>query len=72
MPVKRKKPTRPKPRARRIDVTRIEFDEMQQRLAFIDGNVKRNAENIDVQFTRIAQIQAELDEVRRHFRKTST
>jgi hypothetical protein len=71
MPVKRKRPAARRAPARRIDVTRIEFGDLVQRLVFIESNVKRNAENIDVQFTRSAQIQAELDEVRRLLRKSA-
>jgi hypothetical protein len=55
-----------------MDVTRAEFDRvidlLNQRGEIINEirqQVERNAHNIEVQFTRVAQIQAELDQIKR-------
>ncbi len=53
------------PKSRRVDVTRGEFDRVIDLLnerGEILNNVIRNQ---DIQFQRIAQIQAELDQIRR-------
>lgn len=60
------------PKSRRMDVTRAEFDRLidvlNERTGIINEigkQVETNARNIDVQFTRIAQIQADLDQIKR-------
>ena len=57
------------PKSRRVDVTRGEFDRVIDLLnerGEILNNVIRNQ---DIQFQRIAQIQAELDQIRRAWMK---
>jgi hypothetical protein len=66
MPVRR--PTRNSAtRIRRIDVTRAEFDSLKGTVIEILNSLTSIREDLGVQFTRIAQIQAELD--RLHGRK---
>ena len=64
---------RPKRRApqRRFDVTRLEFTELVDRITLNEEKLRRNAANLDIQFKRFAQIQAELDEIRRLLTKPS-
>jgi len=61
-PIRRK--IQPIPRAKRRDVTRGEYnalvDLLNERGRIIDGILR----NLELQFQRMAQIQAELDEVR--------
>jgi hypothetical protein len=59
------------PKGRRVDVTRGEFDRIIDLLnerGEILNNIIRNQ---DIQFQRIAQIQAELDQIRRAWAKPS-
>ena len=59
------------PKSRRVDVTRGEFDRVIDLLnerGEILNNIIRNQ---DIQFQRIAQIQAELDQIRRAWAKPS-
>jgi len=59
------------PKSRRVDVTRGEFDRIIDLLnerGQILNNIIRNQ---DIQFQRIAQIQAELDQIRRAWAKPS-
>jgi hypothetical protein len=74
MPMKRTRlPKAPLiPKSRRLDVTRGEFNGLiellNRRSAVINEigqQVEKNARNIEVQFTRIAQIQADLDQIKR-------
>jgi len=60
------------PKSRRVDVTRAEFDHvidlLNERGHIVNElreQVETNAHNNDVQFTRIAQIQADLDQIKR-------
>jgi hypothetical protein len=57
------------PRSKRVDVTREEFNRLiellNQRSDFID----KNRRDLDIQFTRLAQLQAELDEIKRILKK---
>jgi hypothetical protein len=56
-------------RSKRVDVTREEFNRLiellNQRSDFID----KNRRDLDVQFTRIASLQAEVDEIKRILKK---
>ena len=59
------------PKGHRVDVTRGEFDRIIDLLnerGEILNNIIRNQ---DIQFQRIAQIQAELDQIRRAWAKPS-
>jgi len=69
---------RPVPKSRRIDVTRAEFDRvidlLNERGAIINdirAHVERNTRELEVQFTRLAQIQVDLDSLKRAFAKVS-
>ena len=69
---------RPVPKSRRIDVTRAEFDRvidlLNERGAIINEireHVERNTRDLEVQFTRLAQIQADLDLLKRMLAKLS-
>src|SRR3954447_23090755 len=69
---------RPVPKSRRIDVTRAEFDRvidlLNERGAIINDileHVERNTRELVVQFTRLAQIQVDLDSLKRAFAKVS-
>src|SRR5689334_8144152 len=69
---------RPVPKSRRIDVTRAEFarviDLLNERGAIINEireHVERNTRDLEVQFTRLAQIQADLDLLKRMLAKLS-
>ena len=62
------------PKSRRIDVTRAEFDRvidlLNERGRMINDlaeQLDRNTRSIQVQFARFAQIQAELDRIKRSF-----
>src|SRR3954469_16153218 len=69
---------RPVPKSRRVDVTRAEFDRvidlLNERGAITNAireHVERNTRELDVQFTRLAQIQVDLDSLKRAFAKVS-
>jgi len=62
------------PKSRRIDVTRAEFDRvidlLNERGRMVNEmaeQLDRNTRSIQVQFARFAQIQAELDRIKRSF-----
>lgn len=49
----------------RADVTRVEFSGVLEQL-------REHAHNLEIQFRRIADIQADLDEIKRRFRGRKT
>ncbi len=55
--------------ADRIDVTRLEHEELRERIEFLMRRLARVETEYQVQFTRIAQIQAELDLLNRKTRQ---
>jgi len=55
----------PRKPAERIDVTRLEHDDLRERIEFLTQRLARVETEYQVQFTRIAQIQAELDTLSR-------
>jgi len=66
------------PKSRRIDVTRAELDRvidlLNERGAIVNDireHVERNTRELEVQFTRLAQIQADLDSLKRMSAKVS-
>jgi hydroxyethylthiazole kinase-like sugar kinase family protein len=50
-------------------VTRLEFATLLDRVERNEGNIRRNAEDLVIQLKRFAQIQGELDEIKRLLRK---
>jgi hypothetical protein len=52
-------------RQRPASVTRREFDRVLKALEDRENSIKRLGQELDTQFRRIAQIQAELDEIRK-------
>jgi hypothetical protein len=69
---------RPVPKSGRIDVTHAEFarviDLLNERGAIINDireHVERNTRDLELQFTRLAQIQADLDLLKRMLAKVS-
>lgn len=73
MPVRMKRAPRPRiPRHKRVDVTRGEFvsliELLNARATFMD----QMRQDLDVQFKRIAHMQAELDALKTAIRKLTT
>jgi hypothetical protein len=52
----------------RLDVTRLEHNDLRERVEFLTKRLTRIETEYQVQFTRIAQIQAELDALARKTR----
>jgi hypothetical protein len=63
MPIKRRLPRIPK--GRRIDITRDEFDHVIDLLNERGEVVDKMRRDLETQFTRIAQLQAEIDLIKR-------
>jgi hypothetical protein len=57
------------PRSRRVDVTREEFDRIAALLADTAAAVGSLRHDLEIQFTRMAQIQNELETVQRRVQK---
>jgi len=66
-----KRPKRRRAPQRRFDVTRLEFTELVDRITLNEEKIRRNAAKLDIQFKRFAQMQAELDEIRKQLTKPS-
>jgi hypothetical protein len=49
----------------RVNVRRTEHDELRKALAPLTSSEERNTRELEIQFKRIAQIQAELDDIKR-------
>jgi hypothetical protein len=65
-----KKIPRPRvPRAKRTDVTREEFDRLLKLLNERSDFIDRNRRDLDIQFTRLADLQADVDEIKRLLKK---
>ena|SRR5437773_957831 len=59
------------PRLARFDVTRAEFDRVVAEHREHEAELMRVSHAVDIQFERIAQIQADLDQARRACQKPS-
>jgi hypothetical protein len=71
MAAKRRSPKQStrRPASARVDVTRLEFTTLLDRVERNEGNIRRNAEDLVIQLKRFAQIQGEVDEIKRLLRK---
>jgi uncharacterized small protein (DUF1192 family) len=59
-------------RGGQVDVTRFEHDELRERIEFLTRRITRLEAESQIQFTRIAQMQAELDALSRRSRVDSS
>jgi hypothetical protein len=71
MPTKRRsKPVKRIPTQKRRDVRREEFDRLVELLNERGEVINELRHDLDIQFKRMAQIQSELDEIRRSVQRT--
>jgi hypothetical protein len=57
------------PKARRVDVTREEFNHVVELINQRSEIIESHGKELDIQFRRIGQLQAALDEVKRILQK---
>ena len=72
MRTRRVKRARPFPLAQRVDVTRAEFNRLSTLVKENGAILNDLRHNQDIQLRRIAQMQAELDEISRAWQKLTT